>query len=306
MKKRWVGSGVMSLVVGFAAMAAGVVRSDDPLLRPIAADYAERWLEPQAPFRVFGQSYMVGFDGLSVALIRTSKGLILIDGALPQSVPALEANIRKLGFKLRDIKYILSTEPHYDHAGGIAALARDSGAIVLAGAAAVEPLRSGQPASDDPQATILPPQQPGVARLRPVQDGERIQLGDTVVTAIATPGHTAGSTSWAWRACEGRDCRNIVFAASLNPVSADDYRFSDPGHRDIVASFRQSAARLRALPCDILLTSHPEQPQTKDRAAQLAGTRTPNPFVDAGACRAYADSREKALGERLKRETSGG
>lgn len=304
MAKRVIGAAVMSFAAGFGAWAAGLGQPDDPLLRPIAEDYAKRWLEPQAPFRVHGQSYMVGFDGLSVALIRTSAGLILIDGAVPQSVPALKANIRQLGFRLTDIKYILSTEPHYDHSGGIAALARDSGATALAGNDAVAALRSGKPDADDPQAAILP-QQPAVAKVRGVRDGEQIRLGDTVVTAVATPGHTAGSTSWAWRACEGRACRNIVFAASLNPVSADDYRFSDPAHRGIVASFRKSAARMRALPCDILITSHPDQPDTRNRAAQLSRSRKLNPFVDAGACRAYADSREKALDDRLKREKTG-
>lgn len=301
MMKRWMIAAVVSVATAFGAIAATAEQGEDPLLRPIAADYAKRWLVPQTPFRVFGESYMVGFDGLSVGLIRTSKGLILIDGAVPQSVPALEANIRSLGFALKDIKYILSTEPHYDHAGGIAALARDTGATVLAGAAAIEPLRMGRASPDDPQAGILP-RQPGIARLRAVRDGERIQLGDTVVTAVATPGHTAGSMSWTWRSCQAKRCLNIVFAASLNPVSADDYRFSDPAHRGIVASFRKSAARMRALPCDIMLTSHPEQPQTHDRAAQLSRSRTPNPFVDSAACRAYADSREKALDARLKSE----
>ena len=304
MRNRWLIAGFAGVVASMAAMTAGATEKDDPLLRPIAADYARRWLEPQVPFRIFGQSYMVGFQGLGVGLIRTSKGLILIDGAVPQSVPALEANIHQLGFALRDIKYILSTEPHYDHAGGIAALARDTGATVLAGTGAIEALRSGQPDRDDPQATILP-SQPGIARLRAVRDGERIQLGDTVVTAIATPGHTAGSTSWAWRSCEGKRCLDIVFAASLNAVSADGYRFSDAVHRDIVASFRRSFARMRALPCDILLTSHPDQPQTKDRAAQLARSRTPNPFVERSGCRAYADSREKALAERMSKEAGG-
>jgi metallo-beta-lactamase class B len=304
MSKTMMMAAALSLIASFGSMAAGMAQGDDPLTRPIAPDYAKRWLEPQEPFRVFGQSYMVGFDGLSVGLIHTSKGLILIDGAVPQSAAALEANIRKLGFSLRDIKYILSTEPHYDHAGGIAALARDTGATVLAGGGAIDALRSGKPGANDPQATILP-EQPGIARLRAVRDGERIQLGDTVVTAIATPGHTEGSTSWSWRSCEGRRCLNIVFAASLNAVSADAYRFSDPRHRDIVASFRASFARMRALPCDILLTSHPEQPQTRDNAARLAQAHTPNPFVDPGACRAYADGREKALAKRLKDEAGG-
>ncbi len=305
MGKRWMMAGIMSLAAGFGAAVAGAGQGDDPLSLPIEPDHASRWLGSQVPFRVFGESYMAGFDGLSVGLIRTSKGLILIDGAVPQSVPALEANIRSLGFALSDIKFILSTEPHYDHAGGIAALARDTGATVLAGAGAVRALRTGRADPDDPQAAILP-SQPGIARLRAVRDGEQIQLGDTIVTAIATPGHTAGSTSWTWRSCEGRNCRNLVFAASLNAISADGYRFSDPAHRGIIEAFRGSFARMRALPCDILLTSHPEQPRTRQNAAQLSRARTPNPFIDPGACRAYADSREKALDERLKRETNGG
>lgn len=282
------------------ARAAG----DDPLLRPILPDTARQWLAPQEPFRLFGRTYLVGFEGLNVALIDTGKGLILVDGAVPQSVRAVEANIRALGFKVADIKYILSTEPHFDHSGGIPALARDSGATVLAGTRAIAALRSGKPDAHDPQATILP-NQPGIARLRGVKDGEQIRLGDTVVTAIATPGHTAGSTSWVWRQCEGRQCASIVFAASINPVSADDYHFSEAGHRPIVEDFRRSFARMRSLPCDILLKSHPEQPKTKDGAARLARARTPNPFIDARACRAYADDRAAALEARLNREKPG-
>ncbi|MFZ8510109.1 MBL fold metallo-hydrolase, partial [Staphylococcus aureus] len=84
--------------------------------------------------RIYGNTYLVGFRKMNVALIDTGAGLILIDAALPQSVAAVEANIRTLGFKLRDVKFILSTEPHYDHAGGLAALARDSGATIIASA----------------------------------------------------------------------------------------------------------------------------------------------------------------------------
>ena len=292
----WIFAGLAAIL----APATGGAAADDPLLRPINPQTAQQWLGVQEPFRVHGNSYMVGFEGLNVVLIKTSAGLILIDGAVPQAIPALKANIARLGFKVADIKYILSTEPHYDHGGGIAALARDSGATVLAGQGAIAALRSGKPDADDPQATILPPQ-PGIQRLRAVKDGEQIRLGDTVVTAVATPGHTRGSISWRWRSCEGSACYNVVFAASINAVSADDYRFSD--HKPLVATFRSSFAKMRAQPCDILLKSHSEQPKTKDGAAQLARIRTPNPFVDPKACRAYADDREAALDARLKRES---
>jgi len=100
---------------------------------------------------MFGNSYLVGFGGLSVALIDTGDGLILIDGALPQAEPTILANVATLGFRPRDIKYILSTEPHFDHAGGIAALARDTGATVVASPRGAEGLRSGRLADDDPQ-----------------------------------------------------------------------------------------------------------------------------------------------------------
>src|ERR1700761_1303501 len=135
-----IGLGLVMALVGSAATSQ---QNDDPLLRPIAPDYAKRWLAPQAPLRVYGNSYMVGFGGLSVGLIKTDAGLILIDGALPQSVGEVEANIRQLGFDPRQIRYILSTEPHYDHASGIAALARDSGATVIASVPAAKVLRQG-------------------------------------------------------------------------------------------------------------------------------------------------------------------
>ena len=277
------------LAVSLAAVAPAQDRSD-PLTRPIAADRAAEWLAPRPPARVFGNSYVVGFGGLSVALIDTGKGLILIDGALPQAAPAILANVAKLGFRPRDIKYILSTEPHFDHAGGLAALARDTGATVIASARGAEGLRSGRLAADDPQRgydSRFPP----VPAVRVIGDGEMLRLGDTVITARATPGHTLGSMSWNWRSCEARRCRAIVFASSLNPVSAEGYRYGAPSSRAIVAGYQRSYAAMRAIPCDILITAHPDQAGGKGRF-----TTTP------GACRAYADRSKRALAKRLASE----
>ena len=113
--------------------------ADDPLTRPIASPYAEQWNRPQQPVRIHGDTYYVGVGGLSVVLIHTQAGLILIDGALPQSVAAIKEHIGELGFRLEDIKFILNTEAHFDHSGGIAALARDSGAQVVASPWAPKP-----------------------------------------------------------------------------------------------------------------------------------------------------------------------
>lgn len=293
----------MALGLWAAGPSAGAAPAlvDDPLLRPIAPAYAARWLGPQEPRKIYGNTFLVGFAGMSVGLIRTDAGLILIDGAVPQSVLALEDNIRRLGFKLKDVKYILSTEPHYDHAGGLAALARDTGATVVASAAGAAALRQGRSGPDDPQYGALDAFPP-VGQLKILRDGETLVLGGTVVTARATPGHTAGSLSWTWRSCEGGPCLNMVFASSLNPVSADGYRFSAPEQAAGVRAFRRTFQVLRALPCDVLLTAHPDQSGGEVKYRQLLAAPLPNPFVDPKACQAYADKYEALLDKRLARE----
>jgi len=295
----------MSLIGIILAAATPAAGADDPLLRPIEPDHAKAWLTPQPPARIYGNFYLVGFGGLNVGLIHTRDGLILIDGALPQAVPDVEAHIRRLGFRLRDVKRILSTEPHFDHAGGLSALERDTGATVIASPSAALVLRQGHSNADDPQMAWLDPYPP-VARVHTVRDGETVRLGEVTVTAHATPGHTPGSMSWTWRSCESGRCLAMVFGSSLNPLAAGAYHFSDPAHAAALAAFRGSFATMRALPCDILITAHPGQSDGDVKFAQFQKRRDPNPFIDPGACRAYADASEQALGEVLAKEQAGG
>lgn len=294
----------VSLLAMAIAQAGAADTSDDPLTKPIAEEYAKRkWLSPIPPLRIFGNTYSVGFEGLSVALIQTSKGLILIDAALPQSVPALEENIRSLGFQLSDVKYILSTEPHYDHAGGIAALVRDTGAQVIASKSAAAVLESGRSGEDDPQYSELP-EFPKIMDVRQIDDKQRIRLGDTVVTAISSPGHTAGSMSWTWQSCEGKSCKTIVFGSSLNPVSDDHYQFGAKANRRATDRFRKTIARMRKLSCDILITAHPAQSGGDIKFRALLTNPTPNPFLDSSACRNYADRHEQLLNDRIVKESA--
>lgn len=280
--------------------------ANDPLLKPIAEDYAKQWLSPAPPTKVYGNAYLVGFGDLNVVLIRTDAGLILIDGAVPQAVRDIEKNIAALGFKVSDIKYILSTEPHYDHSGGLAALQRDSGgAPVLAGVDAVAELRSGIGDPKDPQGSTLEAF-PAIPVVRGMRDGETITLGDVTVTAVSTPSHTLGSTSWSWQSCEGKACKKVVFAASPNPASSGDYQFSSAGGKIYADAFRRTFARLRSMPCDILITAHPSQSKGAEKLAALragqgskAGT---NPFVDPQACKSLATTFEKKLEDRLAKE----
>lgn len=288
-----------SLIAAAATLlAASAPHAADPLTAPIANARAAEWLAPQPPQRIFGNTYSVGTAGLSVVLIKTPAGLILIDASMPQGVAAVEANIRQLGVKLSDVKYILVTEPHYDHAGGAAALARDSGAVVVASPPTAKALRAGQVGPDDPQSGALAAF-PAVARVREIADGASVNLGGVGVTARYTPGHTAGSTSWTWTSCEAGKCLDLVFAASLNPVSADGFRFTGTRLPEV---FRRSAQRVAALPCDILISGHPDNSGGDAKLKALAAGAKPNPFVDPGACRAYAARAEGLLDARLARE----
>ncbi len=282
----------MAMSLGLAAPAATspvkvqTARGEDPLTRPMAVDQAREWLAPLTPQKIFGSSYLVGFKGLSVALVDTGAGLILIDGALPQAAPSILANIRRLGFDPKDIRYILSTEPHFDHAGGIAALARDTGATVVASVRGAEGLKAGRHAADDPQA-CYGGSWPAVQEVRIIGDGQRLTLGNLSVTAHATPGHTMGSMSWSWSACEGRQCKAIVFASSLNPVAAPGYSYRARSSAPIVRGFETSYQRMSALKCDILISAHPDN----------AGS---GPFSSApGACRAYVDRSRRLLARKL-------
>lgn len=298
------------LNIALAAMllpltAHGAASANDPLTQPIASPYAEQWNRPQQPARIHGDTYYVGVGGLSVVLIDTREGLILIDGALPQSVAAIEEHILELGFRLQDIKFILNTEAHFDHSGGIAALARDSGAQVVASPLGAQALRAGRVLDTDPQAGEIDAM-PAVENVREIADGETLRLGGVTVTARYTPGHTPGSTSWTWVSCEdaeGDDCQNVVFGASLTPVGADDFHFSgDASHGDLTPAFRRTMRDFARLPCDILISAHPDHSGADEKLRRLLEGATPNPFIDAQACRDYAASNEAKLDARIAKE----
>ncbi|GIL40724.1 subclass B3 metallo-beta-lactamase [Roseiterribacter gracilis] len=286
------------LLLGLLAATSFAHAAQDPLTKPIAEKQVAQLLTPQAPVKVYGNTYFVGFGRLAVALIKTDAGLVLIDGAVPQSVAAVEANIKQLGFRMQDIKYILNTEVHYDHSGGIAALARDSGATVLASTHGAKALRAGRSDKDDPQFGGALHDTPVPAKLRAVRDGEQIRLGGTTITAHYTPGHTPGSTSWTWDSCDNGSCKHVVFGASLNPISADGFKF-DP---TVTPIFRKTFQTVANLPCDILIPSHPDAAGIDEKLKQLA--TDPNAMIDPGACRAFAGKYEKLFDARLAKEKS--
>jgi metallo-beta-lactamase class B len=272
--------------------------------QPLGAAAAENWSQPQEPAHIHGNTYYVGTAGLSAVLIHTDAGAILLDGTLMESAPLVEANIRKLGFKVEDVKLILNSHAHFDHAGGIAALQRDSGAVVVASPSGAQGLRLGHAVIDDPQAGYAKDSTwPAVSQVREVRDGESVRVGDVAVIAHFTPGHTPGSTTWTWRSCADGKCLDVVYGDSLNAISAPGFHFlADSTHADLTASFRKSIQTVANLPCDILISVHPELAGVDKKLQQLSAKPSVNPFIDAQACRTFARGFEKILDARIAQE----
>jgi metallo-beta-lactamase class B len=264
----------------------------------------DNWNTPQAPFRIFGNTYYVGTAGLSAILITSDAGHILIDGALPQSAALIEANIRALGFQPRDVRLLLNSHEHYDHAGGLAALAQLTGARVVASPAAARALREGHPTPEDPQyqSSVKAPYG-AIKNVEAIADRATLHIGPLAITPNFTPGHTPGATTWSWRSCEGARCVDLVYADSLTPVSDDGFRFTGDGKRaSIVDSFRRSITRVEELSCDVILAPHPEFIRLTDKLARMKERPDVNPFVEPNACRTYAAAARKRLEQRVADE----
>jgi metallo-beta-lactamase class B len=294
------GFGLKSGFIALALLAAGSMGVADAAGKSGGID-TSGWNKPHKPFQIYGNTYYVGTAELSSILITSEFGHVLIDGALPESVAQIKANIEALGFKLTDVKAILNTHTHPDHAGGIAELQKISGADVYALRPANDVLTSGKATADDPQGATKGIGIPKVSRVWVAQDDQQIGIGSIRMRAIATPGHTPGGTTWTWDACEGSKCLKAVMADSLNPVSSDKYRFTD--HPEVLQSFEKSYKRLESLPCEVLLTPHPAQSQMFERLDK--GAANTEAVKDAEGCRKYVATARKALDERLQSEKQG-
>ena len=285
------------IAVAFATGAAGV-RADEA----VTCSMCEEWNRPVAPYNIHGNTWYVGTAGLSAILVTSPQGHVLLDGALPQSAPLIQKNIEALGFKMKDVKLILNSHAHFDHAGGIAALQKASGATVAHSPHGAQVLRDGTPGMDDPQ---YDPKDrfhiPKLAQVKEVADGETLSVGPLRFTVHYTPGHTPGGTTWTWQSCEQGRCLDMVYADSLTPVSTDGFYFTGgASYPDRSAAFRKTIDRIAGLKCDIVIAAHPSATDAFGKAARK--TADTNPFIDPEGCRKLAAGAAKNLDARLQRE----
>jgi metallo-beta-lactamase class B len=236
--------------------------------------------------------------GLSSILIEAEGALILVDGGLTQSAAVIESNIRSAGFDPLKISTILVSHAHFDHAGGVAALQRLTGATVYTSIEGAKVLATGKLQSDDPQFLYGPENTgfPAIRNVVAIGDRETLSVGGVDLTAVFTPGHTPGSTSWTWQSCALGTCYDVVYADSLTAVSAEGYVFSDgPAANQLI----ESAGTISDLDCDILLSPHPFFFGMQDK---LENRGEGNPFVNNVGCMIYAETSLDWLQQRLKAE----
>jgi metallo-beta-lactamase class B len=261
------------------------------------ADERDRnWNKPVEPVRIAGNLYYVGAVEITSYLITTPQGHFLLDGGFAETAPLIARNIEQLGFKLTDVKFLLNSHAHYDHASGLAELKRLSGAKFLASEGDAELLRRGGHGDFRfGDRLIFSPIEPD----RIIRDGETIQLGDQVMTAHLTPGHTKGNTSWSTRIREGNKSYDVVFVGSQSSL---DYNFvgkeSYPGIR---ADFEKSFATLNSLPCDIFLASHGNFFNLVEKHQRLLRGET-NAFVDPEGYKTYLRDTEIEFRDKLAKQ----
>jgi len=269
---------------------------------PHKCDDCATWNKPREPFKVYGNTYYVGTDGLSALLVTSDAGHVLLDAGLSQSTPLIVENIRTLGFKPEDIKLILVSHGHFDHAGGVHSIQRFTGARVAASESTAKALQRGENTTDDPQYGFGKEFNafPAMGPVPAIVDQQVLTVGRMSFVAHMIPGHTPGSTAYTWQSCENGKCLNMVYADSLTSPSAPGFKY---GKR--LESFRRSIEKVAALPCDIVLSPHPQFTQVDQKLQRRAALKGegPDPFIDPNGCRAYAAAGMKQLEARIAQES---
>lgn len=265
-------------------------------LKDVIDQLTVKWNAPTEPFKIIDNVYYVGTNGLASYLITTPKGHMLVDTGLAEANPQIKGNIAKLGFKVGDIKYLLNTHAHLDHAAGLAELKKETGAKVVAGARDKPLLEGGYyPGQQSAQELKFPP----VKVDRAVKDGDTVSLGGTTLTAYATPGHSPGCTSWGFKVKDGNAVRSALIFCS--GTVALNKLVGSPTYPGIIDDYKKTFARVKKMQVDVFLAPHPEMYGMSEKR-KLIAEGAPNPFVKSDAFGPYVAGLEKAFNEALGKQ----
>jgi metallo-beta-lactamase class B len=260
------------------------------------------WLEPFPPFRIAGNLYYVGSRGLASYLVTTSDGHVLINSNLEASVPMLRASVEKLGFAFKDVKILLISHAHWDHNAGSALIKEQTGARYMVMAEDVPAVESGgrtdfQYGSD--QGTLYKPTKVE----RTLRDGDDVRLGDAVLVARRTAGHTKGCTTWTMKVSDGGKTYDAVIVCSPNVNPG--YRLVDnQAYPGIADDYARMFKTLAALPCDLFLGAHGAYYGLEAKYARLQKGDAAA-FVDPAGYRKFVADKTIEFQAHLKRQQRG-
>jgi metallo-beta-lactamase class B len=260
------------------------------------------WLEPFTPFRIAGNLYYVGSKGLANYLITTPQGHILINSDLDANVPMIRSSLGKLGFEFRDIKILLISHAHWDHNAGSATIKKLTGASYMVMDADVPNVESGGKTDfqygKDPSNLYLPTKVDRVLR-----DGDEVKLGDAVLVAHLTPGHTKGCTTWTMKVNEGGKSYNVVIVGSPN-VNPGYKLVNNTAYPQIASDYERMFTVLKSLPADIFLGAHGSYFSLEEKYARMKSGAA-NPFIDPEGYKTFVAQKEREFREELARQKAG-
>jgi metallo-beta-lactamase class B len=291
MTKATLHGSLLGLLCAVCALALAARASAKPQLDSDVAPGRAEANAPVEPFKIIDNIYYVGTFDYGIYLIVTPAGNILLDSGWPDTPPLIEASIKKLGFRVEDIKWLINSHGHPDHTGGFAELKRLSGAKLAISAPDVDLLERGGP----------PPNgSPAVHVDRVIREGDTLELGGVVLTAHMTPGHEIGCTTWTMVAEEGGKKYNVVFVGGTHPTAQAFKNLAQ--YPAMPSDFEHTFALLRGLPCDVPLVSHGILFNLTRKRAML-GKGGPNPFIDPAGYKAMLDE-EEGLFHKLQAEAA--
>ena len=281
---------VIQLITLLSLLTGSLLAQSDP-----------SWTEPFPAFKIVGNVYYVGSRGLASYLITTPQGHILINSNLESSPPQIRDSVEKLGFHFSDVKILLISHAHWDHDAGSAQIKKLTGAQYMVMDADVPVVESGGKADfqyGNSPANLYPPTKVD----RVLHDGDEVRLGDVVLTAHLTPGHTKGCTTWTLKVDDAGKSYNVVIVGSPN-VNPGYKLVNNPQYPQIAADYEKMFRVLKQLPCDIFLGAHGSYYNMEAKFAKLKSGGA-NPFIDPEGYQRLVTEKEQEFRSELAKQTA--